>query len=167
MPDLYEAHLNFDGALFFREDFEAAAGAFRKALAIQPESPLAYFNLATALEKPSKDQEAIETYRKVLQFAPDFTRANQNMGFTLEQAGDKTGRLLLMSAPSNFGLRALPCIGESDSSTRSLAIERARSEPFAKESRRFRIPVCVVMTCCSPWRLPLTPFSKILFWPTI
>jgi tetratricopeptide (TPR) repeat protein len=57
------------------------------ALAIDPNSPLAEYNLGSALARQGKPAEAIEHYREALQIKPNYAEAHYNWGVLLAQQG--------------------------------------------------------------------------------
>jgi len=63
-----------------RGDFEAAAGFYRKAVAIHPEIPELKANLGLMYYQTGKDEQAIEAFRQAIQQKPDLFVPNLFLG---------------------------------------------------------------------------------------
>lgn len=59
---------------------------WKHALAIDPRSSFAYNNLAAAMDKEGRRREAIEYYRKAVEFDPEFVHGHFNLANTLARA---------------------------------------------------------------------------------
>jgi tetratricopeptide (TPR) repeat protein len=69
--------------------YDAAAGSFRKALAINPQWPEALSLLGSALAKTGNDREAEEMLRKAVSLKPDYAEGWYHLGEFLEERGKK------------------------------------------------------------------------------
>jgi tetratricopeptide (TPR) repeat protein len=75
---LYNQHL---------KDFKASEDAYKKALAIKPDSADVHLNLGSVLKEQGKLEEAIKAFNKALAIKPDYTEAYNNMGNALKEQG--------------------------------------------------------------------------------
>ena len=73
--------------LFDKGRFPEAAEAYRKAVELKPDSPLAYRNWGLALAGQGKHAEAIERYRKAVELKPDYALAYLGWGAALGSQG--------------------------------------------------------------------------------
>ena len=69
------SHLNMGVALFRKNKIDQAAAHFEKAAEIDPCDVPTRLNLATALAKQGKTQQAIEQCNEILRIAPGRTEA--------------------------------------------------------------------------------------------
>ena len=79
------------------KQYQAAADAFNKAIASDPNDFTAHFNLALADSLLNKDTEAIAEYRKALEIKPNLYQADLNLGIVLlrnKQASEALTHLL-------------------------------------------------------------------------
>ena len=58
--------------------------AYKKALALKPDSAVAFYNMGNVLKERGKLEEAIEAYNKALVFNPDYADAQNNIGNVLQ-----------------------------------------------------------------------------------
>jgi len=58
--------------------------AYKKALALKPDSAVAFYNMGNVLKERGKLEEAIEAYNKALVFNPDYADAHNNIGNALQ-----------------------------------------------------------------------------------
>ena len=58
--------------------------AYMKALALKPDSAVAFYNMGNVLKERGKLEEAIEAYNKALVFNPDYADAHNNIGNVLQ-----------------------------------------------------------------------------------
>jgi Tfp pilus assembly protein PilF len=58
--------------------------AYKKALALKPDSAVAFYNMGNVLKERGKLEEAIEAYNKALVFNPDYADAHNNIGNVLQ-----------------------------------------------------------------------------------
>jgi tetratricopeptide (TPR) repeat protein len=58
--------------------------AYKKALALNPDSAVAFYNMGNVLKERGKLEEAIEAYNKALVFNPDYADAHNNIGNVLQ-----------------------------------------------------------------------------------
>ncbi|HUK57460.1 MAG TPA: tetratricopeptide repeat protein [Nitrospiria bacterium] len=61
-----------------REHWEKAAADFRRALEADPDFAAAHFNLALALDREGKREEAAEQFKQALRLAPADARIREN-----------------------------------------------------------------------------------------
>lgn len=81
-PDDFWANLSLGDALTWKQATEAVR-YYQAALAIRPESVVAYNNLGRALAMGGKPEEALEPLRRALQIDPLFAYAHSNLGNSL------------------------------------------------------------------------------------
>jgi predicted O-linked N-acetylglucosamine transferase (SPINDLY family) len=81
------AYFNFGVLCMEREQPSEAAGAFRRALALQPDMVDAIVNLGTALLGAGRPDEAIAQYRRAIAISPDNAMAYGNLGKVLQDLG--------------------------------------------------------------------------------
>jgi tetratricopeptide (TPR) repeat protein len=65
-------------ALFLQDNYEAAAGEFRRVTELKPDKVDAHYNLGHALRKAGRDDEALEAFAATVRLSPShaFARAN-------------------------------------------------------------------------------------------
>lgn len=73
-----------------RGDFANALTSYRLALRERPDDIGVLQNMAIAFSKTSQPEEAIRTYRRALQLAPDLAGAHYGLAFLLLKRGDTT-----------------------------------------------------------------------------
>jgi tetratricopeptide (TPR) repeat protein len=78
--------------------YEAAAEAFRKAVAADPSDYSAHFNLALAYGLLARDEDGIAEYRKTLELKPGLYEAELNCGMLLLRRKDAGAEALLEAA---------------------------------------------------------------------
>lgn len=71
-----------------RGDFANALTSYRLALRERPDDLGVLQNIAIAFSKTSQPEEAIRTYRRALQLAPDLAGAHYGLAFLLLKRGD-------------------------------------------------------------------------------
>ncbi len=71
-----------------RGDFANALTSYRLALREQPDDLRVLQNIAIAFSRTSQPEEAIRTYRRALQLAPDLAGAHYGLAFLLLKRGD-------------------------------------------------------------------------------
>ncbi len=85
--DYPEAHHN-QGIVRIRQgDPDGAALCFRRALALQPDDPVAYCHLGDALAVLGEYDQAVECYRRAVQLRPELDQAWLNLGHALRGLG--------------------------------------------------------------------------------
>ncbi|MBI1869986.1 MAG: tetratricopeptide repeat protein [Chlamydiae bacterium] len=67
--------------------WESSRSLFERAVHINPQSDLLYFNWGVALSEEGQLKEAIEVYQKTLQLNPGFAKAYNNLGFASYRQG--------------------------------------------------------------------------------
>jgi tetratricopeptide (TPR) repeat protein len=80
-------HNNLGAAFAARGNFNAAAGQFRAAVAVDPDDEMAHFNLALALVRTDQIGAAIEQFQQVLRIKPNDAMAHGDLGALLLQQG--------------------------------------------------------------------------------
>lgn len=107
--------------------YEAAAEAFRKAVAADPADYSAHFNLALAYGFLGRDEEGIAEYRTTLELKPGLYEAEINCGILLLRRKDAGAEALLEAAaaqkPDEFRPRYYLAQAEAQSGT----LERAEA----------------------------------------
>jgi tetratricopeptide (TPR) repeat protein len=82
--------LNFDlGNALVKAKSEEAAGYYRAALALRPDTPVVYHNLGLALQDKGQMEEAITAYRQAIQLDPTFANAHIGLGVALDAKGQR------------------------------------------------------------------------------
>ncbi len=117
-PDA-DTWINLGTALFRLGKEGEAAGAYRKALSLEPGNALAHFNLGNLLLREGRDEEGLGHFREALRYRPDYAEVWNNWGIWL--AGSGRAR----EAEGMFA-RALETRPDFPEARRNL--ERARSE---------------------------------------
>ncbi len=85
--DYAEAHHN-EGIVRIRQgDSDGAALCFRRALAIQPDDPVASCHLGDAMAVLGEYDQAVECYRRAVQLGPELEQAWLNLGHALRSLG--------------------------------------------------------------------------------
>src|SRR5579862_6933772 len=69
-------------------NYAAAAEAFQKAIAADPQDFSAHFNLAFAYSQLHRDAEGVSEYRKTLELKPELYEAELNLGILLLRQKD-------------------------------------------------------------------------------
>ncbi|ACY15749.1 tetratricopeptide repeat protein [Haliangium ochraceum] len=87
------AHANYGRLRHALGDFAAAEEHYRRALELDPEEPLFWYNLGVVLQDRDQREQAIVAYRRCLRVAPGFGDAHFNLAGLLERQGDHTGAL--------------------------------------------------------------------------
>jgi protein O-GlcNAc transferase len=89
-PNQFDALLNL-GRIFLRRghppDAERAIDLLRRAVAANPGVPEASFELANALHRQNRFDDAANSYRQVLRLRPDYAEARNNLGRVLHALG--------------------------------------------------------------------------------
>jgi tetratricopeptide (TPR) repeat protein len=70
-----------------------AEKCFRNALAHEPHSPQAHYDLAAALKTQGRLDEAIRHYQEAVRLKPDYAWAHNNLGRAMEEKGDTIAAL--------------------------------------------------------------------------
>lgn len=106
---LIEAHQMLGNIASREEDFEAAAGHFRRALELQPEHKVALYGLATAYKKMGQDDEALLGFQRLQSLAPHDSKAVIAMtGIYFRQGRLDQALALLEEATSQPDLARIP-----------------------------------------------------------
>ena len=72
--------LDEGNSYYYKKDYHRAIDCYRKAIQINPQYSMAYYNLGVALRSINKTEEAIDCYRKAIQINPKLAAAYNNMG---------------------------------------------------------------------------------------
>jgi tetratricopeptide (TPR) repeat protein len=106
--------------------YEAAADAFRKAVAADPADYFAHFNLALAYGFLHRDAEGVAEYRKTLELKPGLYEAQLNGGILLMRLKEPAEALPLLAAASEQKPREfLPLYHLGEAQLQSGAFEQA------------------------------------------
>jgi Flp pilus assembly protein TadD len=82
-PDDFWLNFHLGNALLDAKKWEEAAGCYRAALAVRPETSAVYNNLGHALHSMGQLDEAIAVYRKAIEIDPKNLKAHLNLGHVL------------------------------------------------------------------------------------
>ena len=91
------ARFRFGLHLANKGELEAAADAYREALAINPKHSAAHFNLGSVLTESGKFSSAIEAYGKAIELEPKFSGAYNGMGVALAGNGELEAGIVALS----------------------------------------------------------------------
>lgn len=113
-------------------DLDGALTSFRLALRTSPDDSRILLNMAIVFTKSGRNDEAIRTYRKILESEPTHPGANYGVSFLLVKKGDAEGAIqhletFLAASPS--GAESAKWTGHARTTLRSL-----RGEPEATET---------------------------------
>jgi serine/threonine-protein kinase len=87
-PEFANAYNTLGDILFtVRQDYGAAAAEFGKATRFQPDNAVYHYNLAIALQRQEKGDDAIVEYRAAIQLKPNLVDARLGIGEILESQG--------------------------------------------------------------------------------
>lgn len=70
---------------------DAAEAAYRRALAIGPQTPSCWVSLGILLKSLARVEEAVDCHRRALALDPEFVEAHHNLGTALALLGDEAG----------------------------------------------------------------------------
>jgi len=79
-PSEIEKHLAKGNDLAREKRYDEAIGDYEKALGVDPNSAVAYFNIATCYEQQEKDDDAVRMLKKALQAEPGYDRVHYKLG---------------------------------------------------------------------------------------
>ncbi len=91
------ARFRFGILLAGKGELEAAADAYREAIAINPEHSAAHFNLGHVLTESGKFSSAVEAYSKTVELEPNFSGAYSGMGVALARNGEVEAGVVALS----------------------------------------------------------------------
>ncbi len=74
-------------------DVDGAIASYKKALELDPKSPLAHYNLGFALGAKGDQDGAIASYKKALELDPKLAEAHHDLGSALGAKGDQDGAI--------------------------------------------------------------------------
>jgi len=86
-PSCWMAHTNLGMFYASKGRYDDAAGHYRKAIQINPDSAEACNDLGIALEKRGKLAGALECYRRAVQIEPEYANAHFNLGNVMASLG--------------------------------------------------------------------------------
>jgi tetratricopeptide (TPR) repeat protein len=107
--------------------YDAAAEAFRKAVAADPADYSAHFNLALAYGFLSRDEEGIAEYRKTLELKPGLYEAELNCGMLLLRRKDADAVALLEAAAAQKPDAFRPRYYLAEAEAQAGALDRAEA----------------------------------------
>jgi tetratricopeptide (TPR) repeat protein len=90
-PHSAPLYINLGNALGDKGDVDGAIAAYKEALRLKQDYPLAHYNLGNALKAKGRLDEAITEYREALRIKEDYPEAHHNLGKTLCAKGDVAG----------------------------------------------------------------------------
>ena len=65
---------------YYAKEYEKAISFYEKAIELDPDYTMAYYNLGIAYRKQGNTTKAIESYKKAIELKPDYTKAYYNLG---------------------------------------------------------------------------------------
>jgi Flp pilus assembly protein TadD len=83
---------------YLKGDFDAAVTSYRLALRERPNDLKILQNMAIALTKIGRVEEAVRAYRKALEIDPSLSGSHYGLAFLLIKRGDATGAIKHLSA---------------------------------------------------------------------
>ena len=86
-PESAEAQFDLGVALARNGELDAAAAAYRRAIALRPDHVQAHLNLGGVLRRQGRLDEAVAAYRQALVHRPDYPMAFNNLGNALRAQG--------------------------------------------------------------------------------
>ncbi len=89
-PRWFEALINLGTLLCEKGDTQEAATCFRRALAVDPESPLVHYNIGSVLDELGQPRLARVHLRQALRLRPDYADACYNLALVCEKIGAYT-----------------------------------------------------------------------------
>ena len=108
-------------------EYEAAAEAFRKAVAADPSDYSAHFNLALAYGFLARDEEGIAEYRRTLELKPGLYEAELNCGMLLLRRKDAGAEALLEAAAAQKPDEFRPRYYLAEAEAQAGALDRAEA----------------------------------------
>jgi Flp pilus assembly protein TadD len=110
-PGDFVAHANLGAVLEARGRPQEAAGAYREALRVRPDSAPVLNNLGALLQAAGETPEALRLYREAIRVQPDYANARYNLGNALAASGAFEGALAEFRAvvrlrPGDVGAQA-------------------------------------------------------------
>src|SRR5438067_4264655 len=79
-------------------DFDAALTSYRLALRDHPNDPRILQNIAIAYSRTGRLEDAIRSYRRALEVAPELSGAHYGLAFLLLKRGDRAGAMSHLDA---------------------------------------------------------------------
>ena len=79
-------------------DYDAALTSYRLALRDQPNDPRILQNIAIAYSRTGRLEDAIRSYRRALEVAPQLAGAHYGLAFLLLKRGDRAGAMTHLDA---------------------------------------------------------------------
>ncbi len=107
--------------------YEAAADAFRKAVAADPSDYSAHFNLALAYGFLGRDEDGIAEYRKTLELKPGLYEAELNCGLLLMRHKDAGAEALFEAAAAQKPNEFRPRYYIAEAEEQTGALDRAEA----------------------------------------
>src|SRR5262249_38346862 len=100
-----DAHNMLGNALARRNRFAEAEEAYRKAIALQPDSPPLHFNLGLVLSAQHKPEAAAAAYREVIRLKPEAPQAHCFLGQILRDQGNFAEALKMLRRGHELGTK--------------------------------------------------------------
>jgi len=107
--------------------YDAAADAFRKAVAADPSDYSAHFNLALAYGLLGRDEDGIAEYRKTLELKPGLYEAELNCGMLLMRRKEPGAEAMLEAAAAEKPAEFRPRFYLAEAEAQAGALDRAEA----------------------------------------
>lgn len=139
---------------------QEAIACYEHVALLQPDSPEAHANLASAYKDAARQDTAIQRYQRALQLRPDFPEAFANLVHSLQCICDWTERPALFSRLENE-VRLTRCGRMHGQFYIVLSLQQAVCiAPFKFSSRLLACYMCLEMVCI--WHSPRHGFDSHL-----
>ncbi len=135
---LSQAYSGYGVQLEMRGAADSAAVSYRRALEIDPQEPINWFNLGNVLRRQSRLEEAVSAYERALELDPQHLDSHNNQGMSYRDLGEDRKALEIyrqaktfapVNATLNFNLgQVLMVLGEIEEATEALDLFRTHWE---------------------------------------
>ncbi len=107
-PDSVDLHNIFGSTNLALNQFKSAIGNFKKAIKINPNLPIIFYNLGLSFHYDKNFESALSSYKKAIKLNPDHADTYCNMGMSFNEKGDfkraiKSYRKTLEINPDHIG----------------------------------------------------------------
>ncbi len=107
-PDSVDLYNIFGSTNLALNQFKSAIGNFKKAIKINPNLPVIFYNLGLSFHYDKNFESALYSYEKAIKLKPDYAEAYCNMGMSFNEKGDlkeaiKSYRKTLEINPDHIG----------------------------------------------------------------